>query len=302
MKFLESLLLVALFTALLVSGYIFWSNITATSVNFEEYRAESTPKIIEKITQFYPNMRYRDKKIAFQVSNACSQKNREDFIKATNILATKTGLNFYQSAKPEITVVCSQISPKPEQKNYFIAGEGGPSEIINATRYAIILSGQISLYRTEKCDNPQIALHELLHALGFNHTNDKNSIMYPVTDCEQKLDDYIINEIKNLYSQESAGDLLIETVTANKTGRYLNFEITIENNGLQDISSSSISVIAKGEKIKTFDTENLNVGAKKKLSVTNLQIPRNIEEITFQAETSESEITKSNNQVTLSIK
>ena len=112
---------------------------------------------------------------------------------------------------------CSDITPEPTQKDHFVAGEGGPTLVINTTVYAIILEGKIALYRHEICDEPQIALHELLHALGFDHNSNSKSIMYPITNCAQELDDYIVQTINQLYSVPSRGDLLIEEIDANKS-------------------------------------------------------------------------------------
>ena len=154
--------------------------------------------------QFYDNMRFRDKRISYKIEPACSNKKVLEVQEAFSILGSKTILDFYPifsgSTKPEITIFCSEIEPEPENDGYFVAGEGGPTEVINTSIYGVILSGKVSFFREEKCKNPNIALHEILHVLGFDHNNNPNSILYPTLDCKQEIDDSIVKDINILYS------------------------------------------------------------------------------------------------------
>jgi hypothetical protein len=303
MRFVDFLILLVLFAFLLAGVYFLWLNLPTESLDFEQYHANISQQLPYESSQFYTSMRYVDKKISYYLSNTCGAKKKKDFKEATKILEAKTILNFEQSTSTdsEIEVTCSNIGPEPTEKGHFVAGEGGPSVIINASIYSVILSGKIALYRVEECEEPQIALHELLHALGFDHNSNQQSIMYPITNCEQSIDQEIIEEINFLYNQESAADLIIESVTANKSGRYLSFEASIANYGLQDVKSSTLNLIIDNKIIKTFTIGNLDIGAKRNLSVVNLKIPKNTEKITLEVETSQKEITEKNNQATIKI-
>ncbi len=52
-------------------------------------------------------------------------------------------------------------------------------------------------------DYPRAEIHEILHALGFNHVNNTGSVMYPdVSKCSDRIpeiDQEIINKIKEIY-------------------------------------------------------------------------------------------------------
>lgn len=299
-KFLGAVILLALIVLLGFSLFLTY-DIYQETVSFESYSAEldSVPALS---TQFYPNMRYRDRSISYYVENACSSAKREDAVEAFSILADKTILSFYESSiEPEIRILCSDIAPEPEQEEYFVAGEGGPTKILNNTISSVILEGKVSLYRTDECKSPQIAIHEILHALGFDHNNNEGSILFPITGCDQKIDLYIIEEINRIYSVESLPDLLIEEVSANKTGRYLNFDMIVANLGYKDADDIVLEISSDGKKIREFNLESINIATRKSLNVRNLMIERDADKIMFVVGYGNNEISKTNNRVEMSI-
>ena len=297
MRAFDIVALVFLFIVLFVALFILWYNLPGKEVEFLEYKSNISVNLSQKSAQFYPNMRYPDRVISYSLDDNCGPEKQGDFERAADILEQNTLLDFTRKDGGEIVVFCSNLSPEPEEEGHFIAGEGGPTEIINASEYAVILAGKISLYRPENCDIPQVALHELLHALGFDHNKNEQSIMYPITDCDQQLDQYIINDINSLYSQPSYPDVLVEDLEANKTGRYLNFDIVVANHGLKKAANSTLSVEVEDIVIKKFDLGALDIGAKKSLMVSNLKISRSSGEIVFKIETTQAELDKTNNVV-----
>ena len=179
MRFLDFVVLFMLF-ALLVGGmYLLWLNFPSEPTEFEKYTANLSFDLPSKSSQFHQNMRYPDRTISYFISKNCSTKKTSDFLKAASFLEEKTILDFKESVKPDILITCSNVAPEPNEQGHFVAGEGGPSQVINTSIYSVILVGKVSLYRSEKCEEPKVALHEILHALGFDHTGNISSIMYP---------------------------------------------------------------------------------------------------------------------------
>ncbi len=252
--------------------------------------------------QFYENMRFRSSDISYKIEASCDEEKRDNVQRALLELESNTPLDFFPvDRNPELSVFCSEIPPESGNKDYFIAGEGGPTEVINASLYSVILSAKVSFFRDEKCDEPRIATHEILHALGFDHNDNPNSILYPTLDCDQEVDSSIITEINRLYSTKSAPDLKISEIQATKAGSYLNFEIGVVNQGLQEAENAILSVYDGDRMVKKFSLDDISIGTTKILNVENLRISRGSEEVTFYIDENNvvDEIFENNNEARL---
>lgn len=287
-----------------VSLYFLYFNLPVEPVDliFSDL-PDNNPRIeYSQSKQFYENMRFQSNRISYKIEDRCGSKKLSGVEEAFSIIAAKTILDFYpDDEKAEITVFCSQIAPEAERKGYFVAGEGGPTEVINNSIYGVILSAKVSFFREEKCDSPTIALHEILHALGFDHNNNPSSIMFPTLDCDQTLDDSIVADINRLYSVSSAPDLRFSEVDASKGGRYLNFDIKVINQGLKSADDVSLHVFADDKLVREFDLQRVDIGVSKTLEVDNLKTSRSAHEITFIIDYRDEidEIFENNNKATL---
>jgi len=262
------------------------------------YNIEESNVNITSSTQFYPNMRFPDKRISYFISESCPSDKVKNINEALDILDSKTVLSFYEGDEnSEIEYLCSEVMEERTKEKYFIAGEGGPKEIVNSGEFNVILSGKVSLYREEKCDSPNVAIHETLHVLGFDHNNNEKSIMYPITACDLEIDDYILYEINDLYSTPDLPDLAIDRVELERTGRYINFEIEISNKGLKRAENIVFEVYADDALIKSYDIDDLGIGYIRKITVTSLRIPSESRVIDFEVRSNsgEGEIENSNN-------
>ncbi len=282
-------------------AYVLYNRLPGELIQFKDYNAQISKDFPTTSNQFYENMRYPDRKIAYSISSSCTKAKEESFKQATEILEKETILQFFEVDDGEIKISCSNIAPTSEEKGHFILGEGGPSKIFDLSTYSVITEGKIALYREEKCEKPIVALHELLHALGFDHNSNQESILYPLADCDQELDTEIIETINELYKQDSLGDLSIEKISATKSGPYLDFEITISNEGLRKTDKFTLKVTTESKEIKEFEMDELDIGDKIISTVTNLNIPRSAESITFEVYTSGEEISKDNNVATVGL-
>ena len=189
------------------------------------------------------------------------------------------------------------------EEGLFIAGEGGPTNITVAGRFNVILHGKVLLIRESKCERPNIALHELLHALGFDHSDNPNNIMYYLTGCERIIGQDQINLINNLYSIQSYADLTFENVSAVMHGRYLDVNMTLRNNGLKDSEEFKIGIYTDKKLVKEVEVGILKIGSGMLITLNNVWIKKlNVEEFEFFIDSNFSELEKNNNRIMLEIK
>lgn len=280
-RLVEIITLLSLIILLGVVSWLLYDNLPREAVPFESHVLNASQINYTSSTQFYPNMRFRESRISYDIESGCSDVKRSSALETFALLEEETVLSFYESATPEIMVICSQLPPESQRKKHFVAGEGGPTEILNGSLYSIIVRGTFSLYRDETCDEAHIALHETLHVLGFDHNTNPSSILYPTLDCNQELDGYLIDEINRLYAVSSQPDLLVFAASGNKSGKYASFEIQIANQGLKDAQETSLRVYADERLVKDFALDTVPIAARKILTVTNLNVGRRTERIEF---------------------
>ncbi len=250
--------------------------------------------------QFYENMRFPDKIISYKISD-CTMQKKNEMLDAFDLLSNETILEFFSvEANEEITISCD--NKNRFEGGLFIAGEGGPTNITMTNNFNVISKGNIILIKESKCPKPNVALHELLHVLGFNHSENKNNIMYPISDCKQTIGDIptLINEI---YSVPSYPDLTIEKVSVLMNGKYLDINMSVRNHGLIKSDNTEIIISSGDTTIKNILLESLDVGYGIAITLTNVWVPKlNIEQIDFLIDSNFSELDKKNNKRILKIK
>ncbi len=251
--------------------------------------------------QFYQNMRYIDSKISYKIED-CSLQKRNDMERAFEIISNMTILNFYSVNNNEkISVTCD--SKVKIEEGLFIAGEGGPTNITLAGKFNVILHGKILLIRESKCEKPNVALHELLHALGFNHSNNPNNIMYPISKCKQTVGLDIIELINKIYLIPSYPDLVFEDVSAMIHGRYLDVNMSIRNKGIKGSEEVKIIIYADDTFVKEIKLDALEVGYGRIIILNNIWVKKiNINNLKFVIDSNFNELEKKNNEIILEIK
>jgi len=252
---------------------------------------------------FYPNLRYASPDISYNIDmSLCTLQKQDDMVRAFDTIQNLTILKFSQTeSNPDIQITCD--SKVVVDANYFVAGEGGPSNIIKSGDLNVIEKGEILLLRDSNCQTPNVAIHELLHALGFNHSINQNNIMYPVTTCRQTIGQDIPSLINTLYSVPSYSDLSFENVSATVHGRYLDTNFTIVNHGLIKSGDSEMIISADGNEISRETIQPLDVGTGIIfISQNTLLKNTNIAELEYTLQSDFSEISTANNQLVLKIK
>lgn len=248
---------------------------------------QNLPGIIDlSKLQFYPNMRFSKMPVSYWISSECSNTKETDTKDAMAIISSKTGglVSFLQKADEktaDIAVTCSKTRTQIEE-DYYIAGEGGPTEVYNVTDYAVIVHGEITLIEDSQCPNPNVAIHELLHVFGFDHVENRSSIMYKTSYCNQQIDAEIVNELMRLYLIKSMPNLVLKVINATAKGPYLDFSLSILNKGLVDSEATDLSIYADNKFAQKIEIEPLKIGQGIFLSMENLKMTkRNAQEIKF---------------------
>ena len=249
--------------------------------------------------QFYENMRFPDFPISYRIKD-CPLNQKDQMERAFNIIENKTILNFYSvNSNEEISVTCD--SSAKIEGGMFIAGEGGPTNITKTERFNVILTGKILLIKESRCEQPNVAIHELLHVLGFDHSENPNNIMYPISRCDQEVGEDTIGLINWLYEFPSLPDLSFEQASASMRGRYLDVSVTIRNNGLKDAEASNLIIYSGDKKIKEFEIEAISIGSGRSLTLTNMMTFSKIEELRIFIDYPYAELDKQNNEIILEL-
>jgi len=251
--------------------------------------------------QFYPNMRYPNSKISYKIED-CGLQKTQDMEHAFEIISNITILEFYPvNSNQEISVTCEEKNRFKD--NLFIAGEGGPTNITKTDKFNVILNGKVLLIKKSQCSKPNIAIHELLHSLGFAHSENPKNIMYNYSKCSQTIGDHIPQLINQLYTTPSYADLNIEDVSATIKKNYLDINISIRNEGLKKSEISNLKIYTEDEIIKEIEISKLPIGHRTKIILQNLFIKQsNTNELKTLITYNYEELDKSNNEVILKIK
>lgn len=256
--------------------------------------------------QFYPNMRFNHNAITYRVNPNCTSQQAEKFGEATQALNNKIkGLLITQepwiNEEADIEVLCGREFL--ESGDVFVAGEGGPKFVLNSSLFTIIIGGKVVLYRDSCSYN--VELHELLHVFGFTHSNNRFSVMYNNSYCNQFLTGDIINELTRLYAYQPLPELFFEEISVTKHGSYLDFNITVENEGMINSGNISMDLLANDKFLQKFSLGIVEFGGGRILRTKNINLPsRNIKNVTFiiDPENKVAEYKKDNNRITLEVK
>ena len=298
-KIILSLIFIIFVIALLVFYWI----IPRGVINFGTNVGHSNFSIDSEYSemQFYENMRFLTSSISYRIFDCPLQKEDEMEI-AFEIISDLSLLDFYPvQSDEEVFVTCD--SKNKIEDGLFIAGEGGPTNITDAGEFSVISRGEILLIKESKCENPNIALHELLHVLGFKHSLNPNNIMYYINKCDQVIGEDIIGLINELYSYPSYPDLVFEEVSAQMKGRFLDVNISVKNNGLKDSDTGKIIIYADEKEIKELELEPLQIGHGRLMVLGNVLIPQIVvNELEFYIDYEGEELEKENNRIKLEIK
>jgi len=295
------------FALIILSFSLVANNVPMKPVELKKNYLE--PKSLEfveygSVPVFAENLRFNHNLISYDISNSCDNKRREEAVSAFNIFSEETKvISFYEVGKNgEIKVKCSNEFIQLNG-DLFAAGEGGPSRIINTSGFKVIEEGRIVLYNAEDCDYPIVALHELCHVFGFDHSPDPDNIMYNTSSCHQRMSPDMGEFIQELYSIEPLADAKIEDVEGVVRGKYLDFNISVLNEGMMPIVDIYLGIYGDGKFIDSVEMGDIDIGYGRTLKVENMPINLGIKDIKFIIDFNEvvRELSEENNEATLSV-
>ena len=292
------LLILAFIMVMVTMVFVYWF-VPFNTINLSIVGKNSNFSLVsDSDMQFYKNMRFPHPEVSYKIYD-CPLNKKNSMEDAFGILENKTVLSFFPvDSNEEISVTCD--SRNKLDKNLFIAGEGGPTNITKTENFNVIFSGKILLIRESKCGIPNVELHELLHVLGFDHSSNPQNIMYNLSSCGQTIGDDVLNLINELYSIGSFPDLILKNVSSVIEGRYINANVSLINEGLVGSKNFSIDIYADGKLVKEIEVEFLEVGYGKIMVLSNLWVNQiSINELSIEIDYPYPELNKENNKLTL---
>jgi subtilase family serine protease len=128
--------------------------------------------------------------------------------------------------------------------------------------------------------------------------------MYNLSRCDQEITEDMVDLINELYLIKPLPDARISELTAIKKGRYIDFNITVLNEGLTEIENISLTLVSNKKVMDTIPLGGIGIGFGRILRVTNLKLSStSIDTIDFVVdyESVVEELDENNNLVKMSV-
>ena len=282
---------------------------------FENISIESCKTIYNKtsisIETYHPllakNIRWSVLPIKVYVDeNDCTFGEKNDIINGINKWNIALGKTFFaitnDSKEADVIAKCTDfIRDYIEQNGIVILGEAKIERTVDTGLFNISESAIVYIKtRSKKCIEPVTVIHEFGHILGLDHVNDTKNIMYPYEDCDEEIENYTIETIKNLYSFQSLAELAFENISVNLENDKLVVDGILRNYGLVASNKTNLVIYVDNKTFYTLDIQELNPGEGIKFTVSGfLDKPFKQIVIYIDEENNVSELFENNNEFIL---
>ncbi|MBI2005561.1 MAG: matrixin family metalloprotease [Candidatus Aenigmarchaeota archaeon] len=244
----------------------------------------------------------------------------DDFRKALEIWEDSTNNLVSFSAVSSGGDIAVEWSPALKEKASDTLGNTD-LKFVNISGLGLIQNAKIELLtrsdskQLSETDMTNLALHEIGHALGLNHSNDENDIMYPILVVPSKEIKQIsaaeIQKLQDAYKLPARPDLRIMEVNVTKatikkfgiTFHLINMSMIIENAGLTDAVSPVLRIDTENEKVKQDMLPTISVGNRLSVIFGNLRTDNNFDTIklTLDPDNLVEELNEGNNVILLNV-
>jgi len=128
--------------------------------------------------------------------------------------------------------------------------------------------------------------------------------MYNTSNCGQEISEDMVKLINDLYSVEALADAVLTDVVAIKRGKYLDFNVTVLNEGLIGIDDIDLAIVVEDVVVQVMEMGEIGIGYGRTLKATNVKLPSSgIDSIDFVVDKDDDvrELDEGNNVMTMVI-
>ena len=140
----------------------------------------------------------------YDICSSCDKKNENNIVSALDYLSSVSEVKFVRLPEP-VALVLGGIEYSCGGGLSNIGASGESSSGFGGFYIFYAVMNQIKLVSTDK----EVILHETLHSMGFDHSKDPKSIMYPIQRGNNQIDPDIVEFIKTYYVYNPFGYLNI---------------------------------------------------------------------------------------------